>query len=111
MLNTNARLKIDAWYKLVSVFGMILAILAIVIQPTFISSKGLLLMGLGMFITGIGEWKEQYYKVGFIDASAFNPFIRVNTPVRKTSAIGTLFIIVGALLIIWSMTYIFNIAS
>ena len=52
MVNINARMKIDAWYKLVAVFGMILAMLAIVVQPTFVSSKDLLLLGIGMFLQG-----------------------------------------------------------
>lgn len=109
MVNVNARMKIDAWYKLVAVFGMILSVLVITIQPTFVSSLDLLVLGLGMFFAGIGEWKNQYCVLQFIEASILNPFMQLKIPVRKNTAVGTILILVGAGLILWSMKSILGI--
>lgn len=109
MVNVDARLKIDAWYKLAAVFGMILSVLTIAIQPTFVSSLDLLLLGLGMFSVGIGEWKNQYYVLRFIEASIVDPSMYMNMPVRKNTAVGTILILAGAGLIFWSMKSILGI--
>lgn len=109
MLNAVARMTIDAWYKLVSTFGIILATTTLVIQPVFVSPIGLFALGFGMFLVGTGEWKNQHY-ASKLEQGAFGSFMSLNIPVRKSTVLGTLLNVLGGLLIAWSVLNILNVA-
>ncbi len=93
--NPFGNLKIDVWYKAFIVFGGVITIISLVYAPKFISQKELFLIGIGFFLVGIGEWKNEKYIMKFVTASAFNPFMRITQPIRTNDPLGVLFDILG----------------
>jgi len=110
-VNPFSSLKLDVWYKALIPFGAVLAIIPFVYSPQFITQKELFVLGCGIFLLGLGEWKNQKYYVQFVDASIFNPFMKITTPIRKGDPLGTFLDMIGIIAIIVSLLNFFNVVT
>jgi hypothetical protein len=52
-------LKIDQWFKAVTYLGGVIFVLAIFIPVQIGSNQLIALFGMGMFVLGVGRWKNQ----------------------------------------------------
>jgi len=98
MTETNPiNLKIDVWYKALIPLGGFLMVLAIVYPNDSITTKELFLIGGGLFLIGIGEWKNTKYLTQFVDATIYNPFMRITQPFRANDPLGVFLEVLGIL--------------
>ena len=89
-------LKLDAWYKVLVYFGGVLFILSLFVPITIegITNMQIALISLGMFLLGLGEWKNHKYTYWY------DFVIVVRAIIRKPDIVGILLDIVGILFII-----------
>ncbi|MFZ0185087.1 MAG: hypothetical protein WBV92_03750 [Nitrosotalea sp.] len=106
--NPFANLKLDSWFKVLIPFGGIMAIMSLVYSPSFIPQKVLFVLGCGIFLLGLGEWKNQKYMHQFVEASAFNPFMKITQPIRRNDPLGVFLDIIGIIAIIVSLADFFH---
>ncbi|MDE2588298.1 MAG: hypothetical protein KGL95_01340 [Patescibacteria group bacterium] len=101
MSDTNpfGSLKIDVWYKTFIVLGGIVIFASLFYNPKFISQKELFVIGIGLFLIGVGEWKNARFGSQFITQSAFNPFIRIPLHGRVNDRVGVPLEILGIIAI------------
>lgn len=94
----------DTWYKAVMSLGVIGFVIALMVDIKAISNNQLLLLSLGLFFIGLGEWKN-HKKVSFIkEANAYTgPAAFIKSTVRKPDLIGTILVVLGVLLLIISI--------
>ncbi len=113
MTETNpfAGIKLDIWFKVLIPFGGIMVLISLFYSPSFISQKELFVLGFGLFLLGMGEWKNEKWWVREVTASAFTPYVRENIPIRKPDAIGILFDVIGIIAIIVSLINFFNLVT
>jgi len=107
--NPFSSLKIDDWYKTLIPLGGIIIILSIIYPVQTITVKELFLIGSGIFLIGIGEWKNVKYYTKFISASAFNPFIRITQPFRANDPLGIFLELLGIVALIVAFLNFFGI--
>jgi len=106
--NPFAGIKLDVWYKTLIPFGGIMALISLFYSPSFIEQKELFVLGCGLFLLGIGEWKNQKYMIRETTASAFNPYIRESIPIRKSDPLGIFLVLIGIIAIIVSLASFFS---
>lgn len=87
-------IKIDVWWKLVLVLGLIFCVGAVVFEIDTVNPKHLLGLGLGMIIVGISYWislkfHHQYYNRGIL-----------STPIIRHNWVSILLLIIGIGLIL-----------
>lgn len=54
--NVFKNLTLDYWYKMLIPLSLVLFVLSITVDLLVISNASLLLLSLGLFLVGIGEW-------------------------------------------------------
>jgi len=100
-VNPLNKLKLDLWFKVLIPIGAIILLFAI-----FTTNKELMLLGFGLFLIGIGEWKNNKIRSKHVDASAFNAEQWIHIPIRKPDALGNFLLILGITsLIIWGLGF------
>jgi len=100
-VNPLNKLKLDIWYMVLIPIGAIILLFAI-----FTSNKELMLLGFGLFLIGIGEWKNHKVQSEHIPASAYNAEQWIHIPIRKPDALGILLDVLGVLsLIAWGLGF------
>jgi len=103
-VNPLGKLKLDIWYKVLITIGAIILLFAV-----FTSNNVAMLLGSGLFLIGIGEWKNHKVVSEHVPESAFNVEQWIHVTVRKPDALGILFDILGSLALIgWGLEF-FNI--
>ncbi|PRG91320.1 hypothetical protein C6V04_17590 [Burkholderia multivorans] len=55
-LNVFKNLTLDHWYKMLIPLSLVLFVLSITVDLLVISNASLILLSLGLFLVGIGEW-------------------------------------------------------
>lgn len=55
-LNVFKNLTLDHWYKVLIPLSLVLFVLSITVDLLVISNASLILLSLGLFLVGIGEW-------------------------------------------------------
>lgn len=71
MLDFLGSLKIDLWYKWFAYIGAALMLTSIFFESKAFSNNQIFLLGLGLFLVGVGEWKNYKVKVSFKQRSAY----------------------------------------
>lgn len=51
-------LKIDSWYKAVTYLGGLIVLLSLTVPLQILSNEIMALLGFGLFLYGIGRWKN-----------------------------------------------------
>lgn len=103
-VNPLSKLKLDSWYMVLIPIGSI-----ILISSVIIDSKESLLLGMGLLLVGLGEWKNNKYRFEELHATAITPYSYRNTPVRVPNKIGNILLILGVICIIFWGVLFFNI--
>ena len=110
-MNLFASLKLDFWYKALIPFGGILALISIFYSPSIFTQKELFVLGSGLFLLGLGEWKNQGWINWEQTASAFTPYVRGSTPKRMHTKLGNLLDVIAILAIIVGLASFFNVMT
>ena len=63
--------KVDYWWKLVLLCGILLSAAAMIFDIQFIERRYVLGLGLGMTFIGIGYWKAKYVAHEFVPGGIF----------------------------------------
>lgn len=63
--------KVDYWWKLVLLCGILLSAAAMIFDIQFIERRYVLGLGLGMTFIGIGYWKAKYVAHEFVPGGMF----------------------------------------
>jgi len=87
-------LKLDAWYKVLVYIGIIL-ILSLFLPSQWITNKQLVLISSGVFLVGIGEWKN--HKMTFWWET---PYAIAKARIWKPDIVGVLLDCIGVLFIV-----------
>lgn len=90
-------LKLDAWYKLVGVLGIVLILLSLTISVQVASNSLISIFGSGMFIYGLGRWKNNK------TTTAFTRTHKVTHTGRKPDIWGWLMEAVGLLVLFYGL--------
>lgn len=109
--NPFGSLKIDVWYKTFIVLGGVVIVASLFYNPKFISQKELFCMGIGLFLIGVGEWKNARFGSQFITQSAFNPFIHIPLRGRANDRLGVPLEILGIIAIVITILDFFKIVT
>lgn len=90
--NLFKTLNLDAWYKVLVYLGGIGFILSLYIPIPIVgvTNKQVILISLGMFFLGLGEWKNHKYLSWWETPTVF-----AQTKIRKPDVIGISFDILG----------------
>jgi len=100
-VNPLNKLKLDIWFKVLIPIGAIILLLA-----SYMSDKELMLLGFGLLLIGMGEWKNHRLHSKHIDASAYNAEQWIHATIRKPNALGILLDVLGIIaLIIWGLGF------
>ena len=100
-VNPLNKLKLDSWYMVLVPIGAIILLFAIITV-----NKELMMLGFGLFLVGIGEWKNNKYQFVEVPASAFTPYRSASIPIRKSDKLGNFLLILGMIcLIIWTIGF------
>ena len=97
--DSPARFKIDYWYKAFVVLGAAGTIAAVAFELKGIANAHALLVALGMFLLGIGEWVNHPFQSGFWHSGGgVGPWLISGHP-RKPSNLGNIFDLLGLALL------------
>jgi len=100
-VNPLNKLKLDIWYKVLIPIGVIILLFAV-----FTSNKELMLLGFGLLLIGLGEWKNSGWVMMEEQASAGIPYKSWSELVRHPNALGILLDVLGVLaLIAWGLGF------
>jgi hypothetical protein len=97
--NLFKNFQLDAWYKAFVYLGIVGFIAPLFVDTKAINGIHLLLLSLGFFFFGIGEWKNYKTATWFKPPNAYTggPAL-MSAKVRKPDMIGVAFDILGVLL-------------
>ena len=109
--NPVRNLKIDEWYKALIPLGSALMIISLIFTIEEFSRKELFVLGSGLVLIGLGEWKNERFSTDFVTQSAFNPFIHVTQKFRGNDKLGVPLEIIGIIAVIVSILDIFNVIT
>ena len=110
-VNPIRNMKIDEWYKALIPFGAAIVIISFIFSFEEYSRKELLLLGGGLILVGIGEWKNERFATQFINQTIYNPFMQISRKFRGNDKLGVPLEIVGLIAIIISFLSIFDVIS
>lgn len=95
----KALFKIEYWYHVFIIIGAAGVLASLVFDFKGVANKDALLMFLGMFFVGIGEWINHPLQTQIIRPNAYTPGGGIITGhPRKNVALGTLCDILGSVL-------------
>jgi len=84
-------LVLDTWYKALVYFGGVVLILSLFVEAKGISNSQLQLLSAGVFLLGLGEWKNHKFIPQIKPANAYTgPALYMNVPVWKPDVLGIL---------------------
>lgn len=109
--NPFGNLKIDVWYKVLIPLGGVLVVLSIIYTNQTITQKELFVLGFGLILIGMGEWKREKFLTRFVSQSAFNPFMRITQPFKSNDPLGIFFQIIGIIAVFIFVLNFFDIIS
>lgn len=91
--------QLDYWYKVFVIGGAAGTATALVFDLKAIDNTHALLLFLGMFFIGIGEWINHPIQTRLIPRTAFHPAGVTESHPRHPNALGTLFDLLGGALL------------
>jgi len=101
-VNPLNKLKLDIWYKVLIPIGAIIFLYAGIVT----SDKELMLLGFGLFLIGIGEWKNHKVHSEHRPETIYNVEQWIHTLERRPDALGILLDVMGVIaLIVWGLGF------
>lgn len=97
--NPLSKLAIEYWYQAVMAGALILLILSLSVELVGIDNNVVQLLSLGAFFVGLGEWKNHPLQTALVPPSAYHPAGKITGHPRRSSLIGTLFDLLGVILV------------
>ncbi|WP_154020785.1 MULTISPECIES: hypothetical protein [unclassified Haloarcula] len=94
-------LNLDTWFKAVTYLGGIIVILSLTVDLQVVSNEIMAATGFGMFLYGVGRWKNQKTHTQFV------PGGKLSWKERNSDIIGLLLEISGILMVIGAIGYVF----
>ena len=88
-------LSLDMWYKALVYVGGIILILSIFMEVKGIANIHVQLLSLGVFLIGLGEWKNHKIQLITRSPSITDPGALIQAYVRKNDLFGVILEIVG----------------
>lgn len=98
MENLFKNLTLEHWYKMIVLLSAIIFMLCGAGLLPALPTTTTLLVSLGCFFVGIGEWINHATEIEFLPPSAFRPSGHLTYQVRKPRLLGSLFNLLGLLL-------------
>ena len=96
--NLLQSLALDAWFKVVMYLGLILIVIALTADVRGLTSGEALLFGVGLFLIGIGEWKNQKTDAWFKEPNVYTgPGGLMQTKIRAPDRFGVFLDVLGTL--------------
>ncbi len=95
MVNPLSNLVLDSWYKVLMVVGMFVFLLTAAGVLSVLPAVPSLLISLGIFLFGLGEWVNHPLQTGLLSATAFHPAGIVTSYPRRFSVAGCIFDLIG----------------
>ena len=100
-------LKLDVWYRAIVYIGGVILICSFFFEVQGISNAQLQLLSGGVFIIGLGEWKNHKTESFIKPPNAYTgPAAYISTTIRRLDAFGITLDVIGIILIlffIWSL--------
>lgn len=93
-------LPLDTWFKAVTYLGGIVLILSLTVELKSVSNEVMTTIGFGMFLYGIGRWKNQKTRTQFV------PGGKLSWKARDSDIIGLLLEVTGLLAIVSAIGYV-----
>jgi len=93
-------LKIDSWFKAVAYLGGVIVLLSLLFPVQIISNEVMAAIGFGMFLYGIGRWKNRKTVTEFIPAG------KLSQERRIPDLIGILLEVSGFILVLGAAGYV-----
>lgn len=93
-------LKLDQWFKAVTYLGGIIVLLSLTVPMQVISNAVMAAIGFGMFLYGVGRWKNQKTHTQFV------PGKKLSWKQRDTDIIGLLLELAGISAVLIAVGYI-----
>ena len=102
-------LKLDSWYMAVTYIGGVALLLSFFVDVKGISNNYLQILAGGIFLFGLGEWKNHKTESFIKPSNAYTgPAAVISYKVRKPDLFGWLLNIVGLALIIYGIYLIIS---
>jgi hypothetical protein len=100
---------VDTWYKALMVLGAGIFAVALFLPVHGISNGQALLLSAGVFLFGLGEWKNHKLQSWIKPANAYTggPAL-IQGMIRSPDFLGVVFDIVGGCLFVWGAWQIFH---
>lgn len=94
-------LKLDVWYKAFVYLGGVLFMVALLCNIKALTNEQLMLLAAGMFLIGVGEWKNHKVESWIKPANAYTGgSALMSRTVRSPDALGRLFDFAGVVLLV-----------
>lgn len=94
-----ARFELDHWYKVLVLAGAAGVAGALAFDLGDVDSRHVLLLALGVFFVGLGEWVNHPIQTIVFQKTRYDPIHVVTGYPRHPKRLGTLFDLLGALLV------------
>jgi len=106
--NPLSKLALDHWYKvLIAVSAAVFLLTGTGVLKAF-PTAATALISLGTFFIGLGEWINHPLQTGFLPPNVYHPGGVLTGHPRRTSLIGNLFLLLGAILIGFGLFKLFR---
>ena len=100
-------LKIDRWYKVFVYLGAVAFVVSLFIEVKGVTNLELVVLSLGFFFIGVGEWKNEKFAVEFKPPNVYTgPAAMFQYPVRKPDFVGVFFDVIGAVFFLFGLGHI-----
>jgi len=94
-------LAIDTWYKALVYIGGLVLVLSLFVEVKGLSSSQVQLVSAGVFLVGLGEWKNHKFLPMIKPPNAYTgPAMYMNVPVWKPDLIGVVLDLLGLALLV-----------
>jgi hypothetical protein len=94
-------LKLDAWYKALLYIGGVVLVVSFFLDAKGITNAHLQLVSGGLFLVGLGEWKNHKVEKEFVPPNAYlgGRALLVTRTIRSPDPLGCVFDIIGIFLL------------
>ena len=95
------KLSLDAWYKVLILIGFTLFVISLLFEIHGITNKQLLLLSGGLFLIGLGEWKNHKIITGIKPPNAYTgPAAIISQTKWLPDVIGVIMDLIGILMLV-----------
>ena len=106
--NPLSKLALDYWYQVVMVVSIVVFLLAATGALKALPTVPTVLISLGAFWIGVGEWVNHPVQSRFVSGTAYHPSAVLTSHPRQPKAVGTFFLWLGIILVAWGIFRFFR---